>query len=113
MVYLWIFILSFFSVVGVCSFCKGIINTITKSKNENGIILIEPIFEKQEDAEFLLRNAAQRVKWMGKYGPDKIICLDCNMDSETKKLCQMVCRDFPFIELYSKEEFLDSLNYLT
>ncbi len=113
MVYLWIFILAFFAVIGVCEFCKGIIKTITRSKSENGIILIEPIFQKQEDAEYLLRSAAQKVKWMGKYAPDRVICLDCNMDSETRKLCEMVCREYPFIELCTREEMMDTLNILS
>lgn len=110
MVYFWIFTLSFFAVIGVCEFCKGIIKTITKSENKNGIILIEPICNKQEDAEFLLRCAAQKVKWMGKSRPDRVICLDCNMDEETKRLCEIVCKDYPFIELYTKDEILDEIN---
>lgn len=105
--YLCICILAFFAVVGICESCRSIIRFITKSGNAREIILIEPICQKQEDAEYVLRCAAQRVKWMGKNGPDRVICLDCNMDEETKKMCEMVCRDYPFIEMCTKDEMFN------
>lgn len=110
MIYVYICILAFFSVVGICESLRGLVRFFTKSKDEKEIILIEPICNKQEDAEFLLRSAAQRVRWMGQNGPDKVICLDCNMDDETKRLCQMVCSDYPFMELYTKDEIFDKLD---
>ena len=110
MIYLYICLVAFFAVVGVCEFCRGIVKLFTKSQDEKEIVLIEPICNKQEDAEYLLRSAAQRVKWMGKNGPNRVICLDCNMDEETKRLCSMVCSEYPFMEMYSKEEAFDRLN---
>lgn len=107
--YLCVCIFAFFSVVGICESCRSIVRFFTKSGNDKEILLIEPIYSKQEDAEYVLRSAAQRVKWMGRNGPDRVICLDCNMDEETKKLCRMVCRDFPFIEMYTHEEFFNIL----
>lgn len=107
--YLCVCFLIFFAVIGICETCKGIVNFITKTGNDREIILIEPICHKQEDAEYILRSAAQKVKWMGKNGPDRVICLDCNMDEETKKLCQMVCKDYPFIEMYTRDEFFEKL----
>ena len=110
--YLCVCIFAFFAVIGICECCSAIVRLFTKSGKGNEIILIEPICNKQEDAEYLLRGAAQRVKWMGKNGPDRVICLDCNMDEETKKLCQMVCKDFPFIEMCTRDEIADILNQL-
>ncbi len=108
--YLCICILAFFAVVGICESCRSIVRFFTKSDNDREILLIEPIYQKQEDAEYILRSAAQRVKWMGKNGPDRVICIDCNMDSETRKMCEIVQRDYPFIELYTREEFFNKLS---
>jgi len=110
--YLSVCIMAFFAVVGICECLKGIVRIFTKSGDDREILLIEPICNKQEDAEYLLRSAAQRIKWMGKNAPDRVICLDCNMDDETKKLCKMVCRDFPFIEMCTQEELFNTLNKL-
>lgn len=108
--YLFVCFLAFFAVIGICECCSGIVRLFTKSGNDREIILIEPICQKQEDAEYLLRSAAQRVKWMGKNAPDRVICLDCNMDEETKKLCKLVCRDYPFIEMCTPDEMFEMLN---
>lgn len=112
MIYFCICILAFFAIIGICEFCRGIVQGITKSKDDKEIILIEPIFQKQEDAEYLLRSAAQKVMWMGRFAPDRVICLDCNMDKETKRLCQMVCNEYPFMELYTKDEMLKRIDSL-
>ena len=108
--YLFVCFLAFFAVIGICELCRGIVRIFTKSSYDREIILIEPICKKQEDAEYLLRSAAQRVKWMGKNAPDRVICLDCNMDEETKKLCQIVCKDYPFIEMCTLDEMFDMLS---
>jgi hypothetical protein len=110
MIYIYICFLAFFAVIGICEMLKGIVKIFTKSKDDKEIILIEPICNQQEDAEYLLRSAAQKVKWMGKNGPDRVICLDCNMDNETKKLCEMVCCDYPFMEMCSKDEAFELLD---
>ncbi|MGN0488904.1 MAG: hypothetical protein ACI4HO_06550 [Ruminococcus sp.] len=110
MIYIYICLLAFFAVIGVCESLRGLVRIFTKSKDDREIILIEPICNKQEDAEYLLRSAAQKVKWMGKNGPDRVICLDCNMDEETKKLCEMVCRDYSFMELCSKDDMFEILD---
>ncbi|MBQ4238907.1 MAG: hypothetical protein II698_06330 [Ruminococcus sp.] len=104
MYYFCIAVLAVFAVIGVTQVCRGIVQAVSRSRDESEIILIEPIRKNQEDAEFTLRSAARKVMWMGRFAPDRVICLDCNMDSETKKLCSLVCSEYPFMQLCSKEE---------
>jgi hypothetical protein len=47
--------------------------------------------------------------WMGRFAPDRVLCLDCNLDNETRKLCRLVCNDYPFMSLCSKEEVFDKI----
>ncbi len=103
-------ILIFFALIGICGVCRGVARALSKPDSENEIILIEPIKQNQENAEYLLRRAAQKVLWMGRHAPDRVIALDCNMDCETKKLCKLVCGDYPFMELCSKEELKERIN---
>lgn len=103
-------ILIFFALIGICGVCRGVARALSKPDSESEIILIEPIKQGQENAEFLLRRAAQKVLWMGRHAPDRVIALDCNMDFETRKLCKLVCGDYPFMELCSKEELKERIN---
>ena len=103
-------ILTFFAVIGVCGVCRGIVRGLSKPENEREIILIEPIKGEQENAEYLLRRAAQKVLWMGRHAPDRVIALDCNMDSTTRRVCRLVCSDYPFMELCTKEELRERID---
>ncbi len=104
MIYFSLCVLIFFALIGLFQVCRGIAQAVSKSRDDKEIILIEPICRHQENAEFLLRNAAWKVMWMGRFAPDKVICLDCNMDKETKRLCNLVCKEYPFMQIYTKEE---------
>lgn len=112
MVYFSLCVLIFFALIGLFQVCRGIVQALSKSKDDKEIILIEPICKHQENAEYLLRNAAWKVMWMGRFAPDKVICLDCNMDNETKEVCKLVCRDYPFMDIYTKEQMHERIESL-
>ena len=113
MYYFSICVLTLFALIGVMNICRGIAQALNHPRDDREIILIEPIREKQEDAEFRLRSAARKVMWMGRFAPDRVICLDCGMDGETRKLCGLVCNEYPFMELCGKEEVLSRIEALT
>ncbi len=97
-------VLILFAIIGLCQVCRGVVQALSKSKDDKEIVLIEPISAHQENAELLLRNAAWKVMWMGRFAPDKVICLDCDMDTETKKMCRLVCSEYPFMNICTKKE---------
>lgn len=105
-------VLIFFAIIGVCGVCRGVARGLSKPENDREIILIEPIKNGQEDAEYLLRRAAQKILWMGRHAPDRVIALDCDMDAGTRKLCRLVCCDYPFMELCTKEELKERINQI-
>ena len=112
MYYFSICMLAFFAVIGMCHLCRGIAQVVSRPRDEREIILIEPIQYGQQNAEFVLRRAAQKVMWYGRNAPDRVICLDCNMDSDTRRMCRLVCSEYPFMEIYTKDEMhrhIDSL----
>ena len=69
-------------------------------------MFVAPVSGKCENAEYILRSAAAKVKWISRGRNDCVICLDCGMDDETKKICQKICRDYGFAKLLTKQEFL-------
>lgn len=70
-------------------------------------MFVAPVSGKCENAEYILRSAAARVKWISRGRNDCVICLDCGMDDETKRnLPKNYVRDYGFAKLLTKQEFL-------
>lgn len=95
-----------FAVLGIISLVRDISFYLFRYKNDNSIMFITPIEGKCDDAELMLRSAAAKVKWVSRGKYDYVICLDCDMDAETKKMCENICEEYGFAKLISKSEFL-------
>lgn len=98
-----------FAVVGVIAFVRDTTYLIFRYKKDNTVMFVTPINGKCEDAEFMLRSAAAKVKWISGGKNDYVICLDCDMDDETKEICEKICDDYGFAKLISKKEFIEML----
>ena len=77
---------------------------IIDSKRLKNTFVIIPISGHNEEIEYTLRSTITQFKWEG-YKNQKIICLDLSMDNETRKICEMICKDYDFIDIYSVNEF--------
>lgn len=98
-----------FAVFGVISFVREITYYLFRYKKDNSVMFITPINKECKDAEFLLRSAVAKVKWVSHGKNDYVICLDCEMDDETKRVCENICKDYGFAKLVSKKEFFEML----
>lgn len=99
-----------FAVMGVMSFIYYLSYFLFRYNKDSSIMLITPVDGKCDDAELLLRSAAARVKWICRGRHDYVICLDCNMDDKTKKICEAICKEYGFVKLISKNELFELLN---
>ncbi len=98
-----------FAVIGVISFIRELAYLLFRYKNDGSVMFITPIGKDCENAEFMLRSAAARVKWISRFKHDYVICLDCDMDEETKKICEKICEEYGFAKLISKNEFFEMM----
>lgn len=98
-----------FAVIGVISLVRDISLYLFRYKNDNSVMFVTPVEGKCDDAELMLRSAASKVKWVSRGKYDYVICLDCDMDDETKKICQNICEEYGFAKLISKKEFFELL----
>lgn len=98
-----------FAIIGVAALLRTITYYLFRYKKDNTIMLIAPMKGKCEDAEFILRSAAAKVKWVSRGKNDYVICLDCDMDDETKRICESICKEYGFAKMLSKKEFLEML----
>ena len=79
----------------VISFCK----------NQNDIYLICPVSQGSENIEYTLRSAFTSAKWLSKLKPRKIIILSNILDTDSKKVCELFCKDNDIFEIKSVEGF--------
>lgn len=102
-------VLIVFAVIGIIYTVREITYFLFRNKVESSIMLISPIGKDCENAEYILRGAAAKIKWISREKNDCVICLDCDMDEETKKTCKLLCDEYGFIKLVTKSELLEIL----
>lgn len=96
-----------FAVIGVIAFVREVTFYLFRYKSDNSVMFVAPISGKCEDAELILRSAVAKIKWVSRGKYDYVICLDCDMDEETKKICESICYEYGFTKLLSKKEFFE------
>ena len=89
-----------FAVIGICAFVRELTIFLFRNRKNNTVMFVAPVSGNCENAEYILRSAAAKVKWISR-GRN-----DCGMDDETKMICQKICRDYGFAKLLTKQEFL-------
>jgi hypothetical protein len=95
----------FLVIIGLVEVFRMISFLFLRTKGENDIMIIVPVSGHNEEAELLLRSAAARVKWTGGMSQQRVVCLDCGMDEETKEVCDTISQDYSFMEVRGLTEF--------
>lgn len=94
----------FLSVLGLVDLIRIAMCHFFKTKSDENLIILVPIRGSSNDAEILLRSAATKAMWVYGGAIEKVICLDCGADEETKKICMSICDEYPFMEFKDKIE---------
>lgn len=102
--YVFLAILIFFAAVGVSTLTLHILYHFSKVKDENSTILVIPDINKNIDVELTLRSVISKIRLLG--CPIKnVVCIDENLDTETKRIITLMAKDFSYLKLMTKEEF--------
>ena len=88
-------------ILGFVDVIRSFIFLFLKIRGCSNTTIIVPIEGHNERAEFLLRSAIAKIRWMSPIEKTHLICLDCGMDEETRKICRLICEDYDFIDLYN------------
>lgn len=97
-------ILIIFAVIGIIHTVKELTYFLYRNNNQSNIVILTPIKGSNENAEYILRGAAEKIRWLCKNRNDSILCIDCNMNKETREICETLCREYGFIKLIDKSE---------
>lgn len=109
--WLWNIVLIVLVIVGLVEIFRVFVFMLFKTKQENEIMILVPICGHNEKAEIILRSAAARVDWLDELRKQKVVCLNLGMDSETLKICNIVSREYEFMEVCDLEQFEKKLKY--
>ncbi len=92
-----------FALWGMADVYKSIALALRCPKISDSVMII-PISENNENVEFAVRSAAAAAKYISILKNQKIICLDCGMDNETRTICEKLCADYGFISIMTTDE---------
>jgi hypothetical protein len=96
------------AVVGAADLVRFLMNRMLRTNNQGRLYLILTIHGHEEGAEIMLTSAIERLKWIA--GEDKkVICVDCGMDEETRKICRIISAQNHGVEICTPDELAELL----
>ena len=101
-------LLVFFLLMGVAYTCRTLLWWLLRAENPERMVITVPLRGHVEDAEHLLRNAADVCRESN--GKEvRLICVDGGMDEETYEICRCMQREMPFLEICTASELTETL----
>ncbi len=101
--------LVFFLIMGLVETCRLLLLWLLRPEKMEEAALVVPLTGHVEDAEYLLRSAAQSFQWDRTRCPKRLLCVDGGMDQETREICLHLQRELPFLEICTPEELKEKL----
>lgn len=100
---LLISVCSFLVLLGIADALRRIVFWTLTPQDTNGIfIMVEP--KNADECEFLIRSAAERIKWMNTSSACKLVCINENGLEEINKICENLTDDFPELVVSNYED---------
>ncbi len=101
--------LVFFLIMGLVETCRLLLLWLLRPEKMEEAALVVPLTGHVEDAEYLLRSAAQSFQWDRTRCPKRLLCVDGGMDQETREICLHLQRELSFLEICTPEELKEKL----
>lgn len=96
------------AVVGAADLVRYVIYRLLRTKNSGRLYLILTLHGHEEGAEIMLASAIERLSWITGENK-KVICVDCGMDEETRKVCGIISARNPGVEICTPDELAELL----
>lgn len=91
-----------FVIIGITETASYVIYHLLSAKDDCSTMLIIPI-ENSKNYEIIVRNAINKVKWMGSLRPCKILIVLGALKQNEKEEIENLVRGYDFIEIVEKE----------
>lgn len=87
-----------FAIVGIAEVFRVVLFRMLRTKKPGKLYLVLSFQGHDEEAELALRGAIERVKYT-MCGEISLVCVDCGMDAETRRICEILAKEYPQIRL--------------
>ena len=91
--------LSLLLILGAVEAIRMLLRALLRTKRAGKIYLLLTFRGHGGEAELALRDAVQKLKWLGGREEKQILCLDCGMDEETREVCERMAEQYGIIEI--------------
>ncbi len=92
----------FLAVFGLVSLLRIFFFWLLRTENPGKFCIFIAFKGHDEQAEASLRSAVERSKWLDYHA--QVFCVDLGMDEETRKVCELVCRENRNLVLCTPDE---------
>lgn len=96
-------VIAFLSVIGIADLIRMLIEKILNGAQKQYLLSIIPCKGHEEELEYLVRNAYSRLSGLGS-SSCCILLVDCGMDEESRKICEIICEKLDCVELCQENE---------
>lgn len=77
------------AIAGAADLVRHLAHWMLKTEKSGTVFIFVPVRGHEEQAEMMLTSALEKLQWIP--GDDKkVICIDCEMDEETGKICRII-----------------------
>ncbi len=99
-------ILTFLAIIGISHIVFEIYYRFLKLRNDNAFIVIIPDKKNNIDIEFSIRSAIAKSKKLFKNGTSNIFIISDNLDENSKKELSLLKKDYEYLQIETKEDFI-------
>ena len=98
-------LLTILAVIGLVALCRGAASVLLRPRETGCMALILPLRGNVPDAEHRLRYTASQFGRLARQRElCSILCLDDGMEEETRKICETLCVEYPFMNVCTREQ---------
>lgn len=92
-------LLLFFAVLGIAECCRILTGFLLRPEGKGKVTMRLQFCGHNEEAEYILRSAIARMRWMNGSEEKEILCIDNGMDPETRKICEILAQRYPIVHI--------------
>lgn len=97
-------LIAIFCVLGIC-LVIAVVKAVSLSMTRSKLLLEEMPFtvyatvKTADEAEYVVRSAMERIKWLDLYGMCRVVCLNPGGDAEIDAILHRLTVKYPFAEI--------------
>lgn len=98
------------SIFGVVEVIRKIVFWTLKTENASEFSVVV-IPENAEDCEYLIRSAAEKMRWLDFDEPARLICINEKEDPEIDSICEALSGKYPYLTVSKSFEIAYNRNH--